>query len=208
MTSKLADKSCRDFAEVLSSKAPVPGGGGVAALVGALSSALCSMVGNITSGRKKYAQYEDDIQRVLGEAEKTRLALIDLIDKDAESFEPLQKAYSIPKDDPKRPDIMEKVSIDACQAPIETMRQIARTIELLEEMNVMGSITVKSDVGCGALCAKAALECASMNIYINTKGLEAEAARDLEDEADELLREYLPRAEAVAAIVMNDLRSK
>ncbi len=206
MSDKFSAKSCTDFAAVLASKAPVPGGGGAAALCGALAAGLCSMVANITSGRKKYAQYEEDLQRVIKDAEKTRLNLIALIDKDAEGFMPLQKAYSLPKDDPEKESVMEQASLDACKAPIEMMREIAKTIDMLEEMRIKGSVTVKSDAGCGALIARAALESASMNIYINTRPLATEKARELENEADRLLEEYIPKAENTARLVMEDLR--
>ncbi|MCR5784192.1 MAG: cyclodeaminase/cyclohydrolase family protein [Eubacterium sp.] len=206
MSEMFSNKSCEEFSYVLSSKAPVPGGGGAAALCGALSAALCSMVANITSGRKKYAQYEDDIQRVIADCDVTRKKLLELVNKDAEGFEPLQKAYSIPKDNPERETVMEKASLDACVAPIEMMREIAKSIDMLEEMRIKGSVTVKSDVGCGALIARAAIESASMNIYINTKPLKCEKARMLEKEADDLLEEYIPKAEKTAKLVMEDLR--
>ena len=208
MTEKLSEKSCCEFAKVLSTKAPVPGGGGAAALCGALAAALCSMVASITSGRKKYARYEDDIQRTIEETEKIRQHLIKLIDEDAAGFEPLQKAYSMPKDDPGRAQVMEKASLDACRAPIEMMRDIAKVIDLLEEMRIKGSVTVRSDAGCGALLAGAALESASMNIYINTKHISCEKARSFEKEADGILDEYIPKARESAKLVMEELKGK
>ena len=84
--------SCADFAQALASKTSVPGGGGAAAMAGALSAALCSMAGNFTAGKKKYAAYEADIQRILTEAEALRQCLLTLVDADADGFEPLAKA--------------------------------------------------------------------------------------------------------------------
>lgn len=206
MSDKLVEKSCGGFAEALASKAPVPGGGGVAALVGALGVSLCSMVGNLTTGRRKYAQYEDDLKRMLEEADTIQKELLKLIDKDAEAFEPLQKAYSIPKDDPKRAGIMKQVSIEACRAPLQMMEYICGAIDLLEEMRIKGSTTLISDVGCGALCSKAALECAAMNIFINTKGFDEAEFKDIEEKADRMLKEYSPKAQAAAEAVMQVLR--
>ncbi|MBS5659399.1 MAG: cyclodeaminase/cyclohydrolase family protein [Oscillibacter sp.] len=207
MSEKMIEKSCADFAAVLASKAPVPGGGGAAALVGALGTALCSMVGNLTVGRKKYAQYEADVKRMLEKGAAVQERLLDLVDKDAEAFEPLSKAYSIPKDDPKHDETLEAATKFACEAPIEMMKACCEAIELLEEMLEKGSVTLVSDVGCGALCCAAALESASMNIFVNTKTLlDREAAAKLDDQADAMLREYMPRARKVADEVNRRLR--
>ena len=93
---KIAEKSCIGFVDVLASKAPVPGGGGAAALVGAIGMALGSMVCNLTTGKKKYAQYEEDIQAILGKAKTLQDQLLEMIDKDAEGFFPLSQAYGLP----------------------------------------------------------------------------------------------------------------
>lgn len=208
MKEKLVEKSCADFAAVLASKAPVPGGGGAAALVGALGTALCSMVGNLTVGRKKYAAVEADIRSALKQAEKVQAELLELVDKDAEAFEPLSRAYSISKDDPTREVTLENATRSACQAPLEMMRAICKAIELLEEMLEKGSVTLVSDVGCGALCCGAALESASMNIFVNTGTLrDREEAALLDAQADTLLAEYLPRARHVADEVAQRLRN-
>ena len=207
MTERLTNKSCADFAAVLAAKESVPGGGGAAALVGALGVALCSMVGNFTTGKKRYADVEDDIQRMLAEAETCRLNLIELVEKDAEAFYPLSQAYGIPKEDPKRAEVLEAASKNDCAGPVEMMRQICKAIELLEEMGEKGSRMLISDVGCGALLCRAALEAASMNVFVNTKTLTDRAfAETLEAECDAMLAEYCPRAEACAKSVMDHIR--
>ncbi len=203
---RLSEKSCIEFSEILASKAPVPGGGGVAALVGALGVALCSMAGNITKERKKYKDYLPDYERTISKGEEIRNNLIELIDEDAKGFEPLQKAYSIPKDDPTREAVMQKASLDACDAPLRMMKNICSAIELLEEMFEKGSPLLLSDVGCGALCTRAAIECASMNIFINAKSMSDEDAKKLVSETEAMLDEYIPRAETVAKKVMKGLR--
>ena len=209
MNYKFADMSCVGFSEILASREPVPGGGGAAALVGALGVALCSMVGNLTVGRKKYAEYENDLKAILVEAEGIRKKLLELIDEDAKAFDPLAKAYSIPKDDPQRQEIMEKVLSDACGAPLKMMECCCRAIELLEEMLEKGSVTLVSDVGCGALFSKAALSGASLNIFINTASLsDREKAKQIDAEADAMLKKYLPRAEAVAKEVEYRIRKE
>ena len=207
MTDKMMDKSCTEFADELAGKVSVPGGGGAAAYVGALSVALCSMVGNFTTGKKKYAEYEEDVQRMLAEGEKVRARLLELVEEDAAAFFPLSQAYGIPKEDPTRDEQLEKCTKDALAGPLEMMRQIAKAIELLEEMNVKGSRMLISDVGCGAVCAAAAMRAASMNVFINTKGLkDRDYAAKVEAEADELLA-YVPRAKAVADEVAAGIRA-
>ena len=208
MAEKLMDKSCTDFTAVLASRAPVPGGGGAAALVGALGTALCSMAGNLTLGKKKYAAVEPDIRRLLADGETVRRRLLELADMDAAAFEPLSRAYSIPKDDPSRAEVLEAATLAACCTPMEMLEQTCRAVELLEEMLEKGSVMMVSDVGCGASCCRAALESAGLNVFINTRTLtDRNTARRLEEHADRLLADYLPRAERITKEVTRRLRT-
>ncbi|MDY6433024.1 MAG: cyclodeaminase/cyclohydrolase family protein, partial [Synergistales bacterium] len=162
MKNILTHESCENFSELLAAKISVPGGGGAAALVGALGAALCSMAGNFTLGKKKYAEFEEDIKKILTKAEKIRLRLLELVNEDAEAFTPLAEAYAIPKDDPERGEILEKALLNACKAPLEMIEQCAEVINLLEEMLTKGSRLLISDVGCGALLSRAAMESAAV----------------------------------------------
>ena len=208
MAERLTEWSCADFSEVLAAKESVPGGGGAAALAGALGAALCSMVGNYTTGKKTYAAVEGDVQRMLADAANVRLRLLDLVEADAEAFFPLSQAYAIPRDDPKRAEVLEEATKGACAAPVEMMRQVCRAIVLLEEMGEKGSRMLVSDVGCGALLCRAALEAAGMNVFVNTKTLKDRAfAERIEAECDAMLEEYAPRAEACASSVMGRIRA-
>ncbi len=207
MANSSIELSCEGFAAALAAKEPVPGGGGAAALVGALGAALCSMVGNFTTGKKTYADVEEDVQRMLVEAEAVRARLLELVQEDADAFYPLSRAYAIPRDDPNRARTLEEATKHACVAPLEMMRQICHAIELLEEMGQKGSRMLLSDVGCGALLCRAALEAASINVFVNTKTLrDEEFAHATEAEADNMLGEYIPRAEACAAAVTSRIR--
>ena len=204
---KLTEKSCAEFAEVLASNSSVPGGGGAAALVGTLGIALCSMVGNFTVGKKKYAAVEDDVKAMLIKAESLRLHFLALVEADAEAFEPLSRAYAIPKDDPTRDEVLEKATLGACGAPAEMVKYCGEAIELLEEMRGKGSVMLISDVGCGALLCHAAMEAAAMNVFINTKSLkDREKAESIEAEVDSLLSKYLPLADEIAASVTHQIR--
>ena len=207
MSDVLTDKTCGEFASVLAAKEPVPGGGGAAAYVGALAAALCSMVGNYTTGKKRYADIEGDIQRMLAEADAARVTLVGLVEADAAAFGPLSQAYAIPKEDPTRAGVLEHVTKTACAAPIAMVEECAHVIELLEEMGEKGSRMLLSDVGCGALFAYAAMKAAAMNVFVNTKTIADRAWADAtESHVDELLDEWLPRAEATADAVMAKIR--
>ena len=127
------------FLEELSSGAPVPGGGGASAACGAMAAALGSMVCNLTSGKKKYAEYQTEIE------------------------------YSIPKDEPGRDKKLEECLKVAASAPYEMVCKAEETSEILARLAVIGSRLAISDVGVAAtLCASAA-QGAAMNVYINTK---------------------------------------
>lgn len=197
---RLTELPCTDFAAALANKQSVPGGGGAAALVGAFGAALCSMVGNFTVGKKTYAAVEDDVKELIEEADDVRQKLIGLVNDDAVAFEPLSRAYGIPKDDPNRAATLEEATKAACVAPMEMMRQIVRAVELLEEMGDKGSRMLRSDVLCGAAFCAAALQSASVNVFTNTKTLaDRDFAERLEREVDGLLDEYVPRAQKVVA---------
>lgn len=208
MSERLTDRSCASFAEVLAAKESVPGGGGATAVVGALGVALGSMVGNFTVGKKRYADVEPDVLRMLDEAEAIRTTLLELVEKDAQAFLPVSHAYGLPKEDPSRAAVLEQATKGACAAPLEMMRQVAKAIALLEEMGEKGSRLLVSDVGCGALFCRAALEAASMNVFVNTATLADRAfAEKAERECDALMARWAPRAEACAAAVMAKIRA-
>jgi len=202
-------QSCEEFVQILASKEPVPGGGGASALVGAVGTALCSMVGNLTVGRKKYAAVEADVYKILDKAKNLQGRLIDLVDEDAKAFEPLAKAYSIPKDEPNRAAIMEEVLQKACMAPLEMMRCCCESLDLLAEMLEKGSVTLVSDVGVGSVCCKAALVGASMNIFINSQSLaDKSTAESIENEADSMLEKYCTVADEISNEVMRRIRKE
>lgn len=202
-----AEISARSFTEILASSEPVPGGGGASALVGAVGTALASMVGNLTTGKKKYAEFESDIQRILKEADKLRSTLLAQIDEDAKCFEPLSKAYGIAKDDPTRDEVMENALRFACTAPMAIMKTCAEAIELHAELAEKGSVIMLSDVGVGVLCCKTGLMGASLNIFINLRLMkEREYAEALKSETDALLLKYCELADRTYADVFEKLK--
>jgi len=200
-------KSCNEFVEVLSSKAAVPGGGGASALVGAVGIALGAMVGNLTVGKKKYAGVEADIIELLDKANALQAELLRLVDEDAVVFEPLSKAYGIPKDDPEREQVMEDALKLACTVPMDIMRLCAKAIELHAGFAEKGSVLALSDAGVGAIFCKSALQGASLNVYINTRSMTDKSyAGSIESEADAILAKYSLMADDVFNSVTDRIR--
>lgn len=185
------EKNIDKFLEALASSAPTPGGGGAAALCGALGIALGNMVGSLTLGKKKYADVQEDIAELNAKAEALRAGFVALVDADAEAFAPLSRAYSIPKDDPARDEIMEPALLRAAEAPLEIMRKCAEALELISGYAAKGSALAISDAGCAAALCGAAMEAAALNVKINTKSMKNRAVADnINAETNELLQKY------------------
>lgn len=198
----MTNKSIDNFLTELSSSAPVPGGGGVAALAGSLSAALCSMVAELTTGKKKYAAYQSDIERIISEIVVLRDDIKLLIQKDAEAFEPLSKAYSIPKDEPGRDEILENALKVACAAPFDILKKVCEIVPYLEELEVKGSKIALSDVGVAASMCRAAIESSALNVYINTKLMKnREYAKNIEAEISSLVEKNIPLCEKIYSAV-------
>lgn len=193
-----------EFTDALADKTPVPGGGGTSALCASLGAALCSMVANYTVGKEKYAAVEADVSRILGEAEVLRAQLLALIDADASAFEPLSRAYGIPKDDPKRAETLEKCLFDAAQVPMEIAQLSCRAIDLHAELLNKGSVMMRSDVGTGVALCRAALYGAALNVKVNTKLMRDRKSADaLNTELNALVDTYWKRADAVYEAVLH-----
>ena len=164
-------KSCREFVSLLASDAPAPGGGGAAALAGALGTALGHMVGSLTVGKKKYADVEEEIKALMVRCEALQQELLDQVPADAEGFLPLARAYGIPKDDPARARVLEEATVTACQVPMRIMALCRDSLEVIAVLAQKGSRLAVSDAGCAAVLVKAALQAASLKVFINTKTL-------------------------------------
>lgn len=196
-----------EFTKELSSSAPIPGGGGASALMGALASSLCSMVGNLTSGKKKYAEYQDDIERILEKASLLTEDMKALIEKDAIAFEPLSKAYAIPKEQEGRDEILEEALKTAAIAPYEIVAKSKEVAMLINELVVKGSRIAISDVGVAASACSACAKGASMNVYINTKLMKnKEFAKELNDKTINDVEEVVAICEKAYLEVLGGLK--
>ena len=200
------EKNIDLFLEALASSSPTPGGGGASATVGAVGTALCSMVANLTTGKKKYAQYQQDIELIIERAEKLRIRLLELTDEDAKAFEPLAKAYGIPKDNPGREVILEDALKTACSAPYAMIETLRSCTDLVVELSSKGSKLAISDVGCAATLISAAAKGAIMNIYINTKLMsDREYAEELNGKSIMLVREITAKCDDVYDVIAESL---
>ena len=196
--------NCREFVSVLASDAPAPGGGGAAALVGAIGTALGNMVGSLTVGKKKYADVQDEIIALKAKCDQLQKDLLDQVEADEVNFLPLAKAYGIPKDDPTRDAVMEEATLIACSTPIKIMELCCEAIDCIKIFADKGSRLAVSDAGCGAVVCKAALQAASLNVFINTKTLKnRDKAEDLNRHANVMLNKYGQLADEI----FNDVKA-
>ena len=200
-------ESCRKFVEVLASDAPAPGGGGAAALVGAIGTALGNMVGSLTLGKKKYADVQEEIIALKKRCDELQKELLDQVEADDKGFVPLAKAYGIPKDDPNRDAILEEATVTACAVPMHIMELCCQALDCVAVFAAKGSRLAVSDAGCAAVCCKAALQAASLNVFINTKSMKnREYADELNKKADKMLSVYTKKAEEIYQSVAARLR--
>lgn len=201
----------QDFINELASKAPTPGGGGASAYCGALATALASMVGNLTVGKKTYAAVEDEVKEALIQLEEQRNKFVELIDKDAQAFEPLSRAYRLPRATSEelahKNKVMQQALVGATEVPLEIMEICAQVITTSKFLAHNGSRLALSDVGVAVLFAKAALKGASLNVYANASSMANEAqARSYIQQADCLIKEYGALADELYEYVIKEIR--
>lgn len=198
MDMELINGSVASFTEKLASPAPVPGGGGACGLVGAIGIALGDMVGELTVGKKKYAEVEADLRALMARAQDLRVRLLDCVEKDAVAFEPLSRAYSIPKDDPGRDAVMEKCLRGAATVPLEIFDLVCEAIEIERDFAEKGSKLVISDAATGVSFCRAALHGAAVNVKVNTRLMKDRAhAEAIDRHVDEAMTKYMDLADAV-----------
>ena len=202
MSDRITALSCKDFIEVLAGSAPVPGGGGASAYVCAVGTALGNMVGSLTVGKKKYADVQDEIASLKAKADELQIKLLAMVEKDAEAFEPLSRAYRLPStteaEKAEKDMILEAALKVAAEAPLNIMELCMQSIDLVERFSEIGSKIAISDAGCAAACCKAALNAASLNVFINTKLMKDRAYADaLNQRAEEMLGLGNIKADAV-----------
>ncbi len=179
MEQPMEDTSLEAFLAQLASGAPTPGGGSVAALCGALSAALSSMVANLTLGREKFRAVEPAIREALERAEQLCSDFYELISADIAAYGALSAAYHLPKTTPEeqaaRSSQIQATLREAAEAPLRMAEQARQALDLCKTLGEIGNPNVVSDVGVAAITATAALESAELNVLINLKAMKDQA---------------------------------
>jgi len=207
----LIDKKISNFLDELASNSPTPGGGSVAALAGALGAGLISMVGNLTVGKKKYEDVEEDIKKILSSSEKLRYELSQLIEEDVKAFNNFMATYKMPKeteDEKKiRAEKVQESLIEAAKVPLKVAYKCLNILSLSKEVAEKGNINVVSDAGVAVLMAEAALESAILNVTINLRMIKDEKVRtELSSSIKEILLKEKGQKEKVLEIVKQKIR--
>jgi len=194
----ITSQSCRNFVDALASSSPAPGGGGAAALVGAVGTALGNMVASLTVGKKKYAEAEAEMIALKAKCDALQAELLNQVEADEVNFLPLAKAYAIPKDNPTRDSVMEEATVLACKTPLKIMALCCEAIDCMRTFAEKGSRLAVSDAGCGAILCKAAMQAASLNVFTNTKTMKNRSVADeLNAKALAMLDTYCPIADQI-----------
>ena len=199
-------ESLSGFVSSVASSTPTPGGGSVAAHVGALGAALAQMVAGLTVGRKKYAAVDAEMKRVALDAADLGNTLAALVDADARSYTAVSNAYKLPKepDDAavRRADAITEALLGASRVPLETARACARVAELAAIVATKGNSNAVSDAGVAALLAHAACRGAAYNVRINVASLDDKSrGASLVAEAMELVAQTQRFADEATAAV-------
>lgn len=207
----MTELTAQEFVSRLASSAPVPGGGGAAALTGAIGVALGNMVGSLTIGKKKYAAVEDEVRELKDRSTSLQERLLSMVDRDAEVFEPLSRAYGLPKDTEEqraeKARVLEEMLRLAAEVPMQIMELCMEALEIVDRFAQIGSRLAVSDAGCAAACCRAALNAASLNVFINTKSMQdRELADKLNEKALTMLRDGNAQADKIFAEVCAQLR--
>ncbi|ANK60869.1 MULTISPECIES: cyclodeaminase/cyclohydrolase family protein [Loigolactobacillus] len=198
----------KTFIQELASDAPTPGGGGVSALTGAMAAALASMTASLTLGKKKYAAYTTDLQQIITTMQQLSGELLAQISADAVGFEPLAKAYGIPKTASHRDEILEVALVKATEVPFTVLRLLNDVVPVLEQLLIQGSRLMQSDVGVAAATCRGALEGSVLNVYVNTRLMKnRDQAKEMNQRADKLVTGLSLRCQQVYQQVSEQLQS-
>ena len=198
----LAESVPHDFLDAVAEGNPTPGGGSVAALAGALGGALAQMVAALTVGRKKYAEVDEEAQKVLAEAGRLREDLTEAITADAAAFQALMTAYrNKNSSEEERAAAIEEATAGAAEVPLRVARLSNDVARLAETIARSGNANAVTDAAAGVILARAAVQVAALNVKINVAGLkDEEQARAWRNEVESLEAETARRADEVTEV--------
>lgn len=177
--SDLTTLTCQEFLSKLASNAPTPGGGGGAAMAGALAVALTSMVGNLTVGKEKFAEHEAEAQEILLQAEALRTQFLQLVNADAEVFNAFMICYRLPKvtdeEKLKRNQAIQNAAKQAAEVPLQIAEASLKVMHLAKRIAAIGNPTAVTDAAVSSIMGRAALRSAVYNVVVNLKLIKDEA---------------------------------
>lgn len=172
---KLVDMTCKGFAEETASESPAPGGGSIAAYMGALAAALGTMVANLSAHKPGWDDRWEEFSDIAEKGHAIQDRLIALVDEDTEAFNRIMAVFAMPKKTPEekeaRAAALEAATLYATEVPLRTMQTAYETFDILEAMASKGNPASVSDAGVGALAARSAVLGAHLNVRINAAGL-------------------------------------
>ena len=185
----LTELTLKDFISKVISNDPVPGGGSVSALNGALAAALSAMVANLTVGRKKYAEVNDLMQELSTRFEKLSQKLIEDVDRDSDAYNRVFAAFKLPKetDEEKqlRSEAIQKETKYAAQVPMEVARAVYEVLPQIDAIAQKGNSNAVTDACVSMMCARTAILGALLNVRINLTSIKDEAfVNAMREEAD------------------------
>lgn len=183
---KLQDLTIKEFLEKTYGKDPVPGGGSVSALCGALAASLGEMVTALTIGRKKYADVEEEMLKYAPQMELARRNFINFIDEDADAYQIVFDAYKLPKETEEeqkaRHDAIQKATLHAAMIPLRVAETAVGIMSTIFEIGSKGNKNAVTDACVAMMCARTAALGAILNVRINLTGLDdKEKAQELEN---------------------------
>jgi glutamate formiminotransferase/formiminotetrahydrofolate cyclodeaminase len=170
----LVDMSLTDFADETASESPAPGGGSIAAYIGALGASLAAMVANLSSHKKGWDQQWSEFSDWAEKSQRFKKELIDLVDADTRAFNGIMNAFGLPKSTAEEKELrsmaIQRATKTAIEVPLRAMEVAFASLEPIHAMAVKGNPNSVSDAGVGALCARSAVLGAWLNVRINASG--------------------------------------
>ena len=208
----LTDLTVKDFLNKVAGSDPVPGGGSIAALNGALASALAAMVANLTIGKKKYAEVQEDMLAIAQEAEGLMTAFTTDIDRDSDAYDRVFACFKMPKDTDEekaaRSAAIQEATKYAAQVPLEVARRACALMPRIAEVARRGNQNAVTDACVAMMSARNAVLAALLNVRINLSSLKDQAlVARLQAEADELEQQATAREQELLAEVKTMLNA-
>lgn len=208
---KLVDMSLTEFADETASESPAPGGGSVSAYIGSLGISLATMVANLSSHKRGWDDRWEEFSEWAEKGQELKEKLISAVDEDTEAFNAIMKAFGMPKDKPEEKEARSRAIVEAtkyaAEVPLKVARLAEESFDIIKAMAEIGNPNSVSDAGVGALCARAAVKGAAMNVRINLQGFEDKAYLEKTlEEIDRLEKSADEKEKAVSDVVMNSLK--